>query len=220
MKSDRRLALPFALAAVTATALFVSGCGSEIARSAESEVMAESFLMADPELMAESEVMAEPDNATERLAAGEEEAPATSGGNLGSRLCVTNQTGGNLDITFDKADTSSGGVITPGQSACGEGTSFMGNDVVGNIKFFEGTNQMSFWATNPWAGSPRARLTTNGPGWSTDCSLGDSDATSGENKADRCFVNSQGAIAAHQMELWRHGDTNWKEFEVIIRYGE
>ena len=146
-------------------------------------------------------------------------APATSGGNKGSRLCVTNATGGNLDVTFEKADTSAGGLITPGQSACGEGTSFMGNDVAGNIKFFEGTNPMSFWATNPWAGSPRARLSTNGPGWSTDCSLGDSDATSGENKADRCFVNSQGATLAHQMELWRHGDTNWKEFEVIIRYG-
>ena len=159
---------------------------------------------------------------TGRLAADEaveDEAPATSGGNLGSRLCVTNETGGNLDVTFEKADSSSGGVITPGQSACGEGTSFMGNDVAGNIKFFEGTNPMSFWATNPWAGSPRARLSTNGPGWSTDCSVGDSDATSGENKADRCFVNSQGAVAAHQMELWRHGDTNWKEFEVIIRYG-
>ena len=159
---------------------------------------------------------------TVRSAAGEDEAaasPATSGGNKGSRLCVTNETGGNFDVTFEKADTSAGGVITPGQSACGEGTSFMGNDVAGNIKFFEGTNPMSFWASNPWAGSPRARLSTNGPGWSTDCSVGDSDATSGENKADRCFVNSQGATAAHQMELWRHGDTNWKEFEVIIRYG-
>ena len=159
---------------------------------------------------------------TVRTAVGEDEAaaaPATSGGNKGSRLCVTNETGGNLDVTFEKADTSAGGLITPGQSACGEGTSFLGNDVAGSIKFFEGTNPMSFWASNPWAGSPRARLSTNGPGWSTDCSVGDSDATSGENKADRCFVNSQGATLAHQMELWRHGDTNWKEFEVIIRYG-
>lgn len=218
MRASSALALP-AIAAVAALVLAGCGGGDDAARSAEAETEVAgvsvasaadatdvaSVTDASAAALAATEVAVapeEPNNLIERVAAS----------NKGSRLCVSNSTGGStLNVTFTKADTSSSGAIAPGQSACGEGTYFLGNDVAGEIKFPPGTNNTTFDASNPWAGSPIARLLTAGPGWSTDCAVGNKDSTSGENVHDSCFTPKFG------FQLWRVTDTQWKEFVVIVR---
>lgn len=75
-------------------------------------------------------------------------------GNLGSQVCITNNSSATLNVAFTTFDTKRGdGVLPPNGEACGEGTTFWGKDVRGSITDPSGV-VFGFWASNPWAGAP------------------------------------------------------------------
>ena len=53
-------------------------------------------------------------------------------GNLGTRVCIVNESTRTANVVFTKRDTARGeGSVAPGNQACGEGTFFQGFDVDG-----------------------------------------------------------------------------------------
>ena len=149
---------------------------------------------------------------TVRSAAGEDDAaetPLTSGGNKGTRVCVSNELDAAFEVVFTRADTSDGGQISPGAQRCGEGTRFVGTDVAGEMRFADGrVTTVPFAATNPWVLPPELDVENLGAGLPTSCGI----ITSSPQ-----LVGKKCNSFEREFELQRLEDTNWKEFLITVR---
>ena len=128
-------------------------------------------------------------------------------GNLGSRVCVKNESPALIVVGFTKKDTATGeGQVTPGAQACGEGTFFIGDDVKGTIQLPRPSLDKTFSASNLWIGSPEATLYERA---FTCLTLKDVEGTS------KTF--DDGVL---QYRLERLADDQWKEFVITISRSE
>jgi len=124
-------------------------------------------------------------------------------GNLGTRVCIQNQSQIAANVTFTKKDTARGeGALAQGSQACGEGTFFLGNDVEGRITLAPPVSDLTFEASNPWTGWPDARLYMQGR-W---CAGG------GMNEGQESVWDDGVLLYSVQ----RIADGQWKEFVVTI----
>ena len=137
-------------------------------------------------------------------------------GNLGSQACIKNNSSTTFNVAFTTFDTKRGdGTLAPGSEACGEGTTFWGEDVRGSITEPVSNTALGFFASNQWAGAPwfQIALTSDafrggicpGEGWS----VGDS-ATMKTDALD--------------FTVTRQGDNSrpggeWKNFDIQITNG-
>lgn len=148
---------------------------------------------------------------TVRSAAGEDDTvdtPATLGGNLGTRVCVSNELDAAFEVYFGRADTSDSGEVSPGGRRCGEGTRFLGTDVGGDMNFADGAvRTVRFFATNPWAGPPELDL-LDMDGLTGPCEMS---ASHPQVEGKKCIKFER------EFELRRLEDTNWKEFLITVR---
>jgi len=131
-------------------------------------------------------------------------------GNLGTRVCVINNTSLNASVTFPRKDTAQEGSIPPGGTKCAEGTYGVGSDVVGVISWDDSSWKTEFAASNPWIGSPKAGVYERSPDntlMCTETSYGVNDSTSGDNGIVRVTMK-------------RVADTDWKQFELTLAPSE
>ncbi len=128
-------------------------------------------------------------------------------GNLGTRVCIENQSSTSANVGFTKRDTGRGeGPLTAGSWACGEGTFFIGDDVEGTITLASPLSEVEVTASNPWAGPPQTRIYINGR-W---CAGG------GMNVGEKS-VWDDGVL---RYTVQRIADGQWKEFTVTLADSE
>jgi hypothetical protein len=129
-------------------------------------------------------------------------------GNLGTRVCIVNESSRAATVVFTKRDTARGeGSVAPGYQACGEGTFFAGDDVKGTITLASPLIEMKVTAINPWTGPPQATVYVNGWGCLDDqfWKEGDKD------------VWDDGVLL---YTVQRLADGQWKEFTVTLAESE
>ena len=140
---------------------------------------------------------------------------ARDAGNLGTRVCLTNQTNGPIEILFSRADTSTGsGQVTAGGQACAEGTFATDFDVVGSVTAASSTGStlsMEFFARNPWMGAPRFVIYSTEP--TPDTPLHYICTQSGWDVGESHSMTDSGIT----IDATRLADDQWKEFAVVIR---
>lgn len=137
--------------------------------------------------------------------------PVGSGGNLGTRICIINEsTRYRPSVTFSKKDSETGaGTVAYQEQACGEGTFGSSTDVEGLISPDKQLRSLSFYAKNPWVGKPSSAFAyADGPGF----------------KYDGC-VSHEG-FDVNEERVWDDGvvryavkrlpDNNWKEFTITV----
>ena len=132
--------------------------------------------------------------------------PSREAGNLGTRVCVVNNTSLEATIAFSRKDTAQEGAIPAGGRLCGEGTFGMGNDVAGTVTWANPSWTTSFTASNPWIGSPDLWLKEPPASGKSIClgkSFGVNQSITGDN----------GVV---QTKMTRLADGQWKEFEIIF----
>lgn len=127
-------------------------------------------------------------------------------GNLGTRVCVVNNTSVAASISFSKKDTAQEGAIPAGGRLCGEGTFGVGRDVIGTVTWSEPAWQTEFSASNPWIGNPEARISETFPNGKLMC-VGQGYDVNESRSADNGIV---------QATVTRLPDDHWKEFEIIF----
>jgi hypothetical protein len=157
--------------------------------------------------------------------------PSREAGNLGTRVCLVNDTGqpnqGDTwlaltgSVAFTRKDTAEEGAFPPGTRLCGEGTFGTGDDVVADLTWTVTYNPEDGWgggnytwktsvsATNKWIGPPKAEL--KAPRGSDDPG-GYSCLSQGFNVNDS-MTGDDGML---QMKVTRLADDQWKEFEVVF----
>ena len=238
----RRLSVK-TLLLVAGVGLVVAGCGSDTARSAAEEealvtltnqVEADADAVddaADDAADTDTDTDASDPDADDTAPEPEPASPAepaapnnlfervTSGGNKGSRFCIRNEistpANNTFSVQFTKSDTSNGGELAPGDTRCGEGTFFVGYDVMGEMKFpNDDIKTVPFAASNPWAGKPNAYAQFAGSSRraSDSCNAGyrqNSDLDEGQ------FTTC--ANLEREVQLWRLNDTAWKEWLLIVK---
>lgn len=152
-----------------------------------------------------------PLESTESVAPSSEptDGPAGSSGNLGTRVCVINEsTRYRLFVTFSKKDSETGaGTVAYGEQGCAEGTFGSGGDVVGRISPDKELQTVTFGAGNPWIGKPYNSLAYNS-----------------NNIGYRC--TSKDGFDVNEERIWDDGvmrylvkrlpDGTWKEFQIIV----
>jgi len=137
-------------------------------------------------------------------------------GNLGSQVCITNNSSTTFTVAFTTFDTKRGdGTLAPGGESCAEGTTFWGEDVRGSITHPSTKSVTEFFASNQWVGAPwfQIALTTSlfrdgicpGEGWS----IGDT---------DRMQTGGVDFTVTRQADNSRPGG-EWKNFNVVISDG-
>ena len=125
-------------------------------------------------------------------------------GNLGTRVCVQNESSVVASMAFTKRDTARGeGVLESGTQACGEGTFLIGDDVTGVITLAAPLSEVNVTASNPWAGAPEARMYMNGR-WCAGGSMSVGDSSLWDD-----------GVVLYKVE--RIADGQWKEFVVTLR---
>ena len=128
-------------------------------------------------------------------------------GNLGTRVCIVNESSTAATVVFTKRDTGRGeGSLVPGTQACGEGTFFAGNDVEGTITLASPVSDVKVTAYNPVLGAPDARLYINGR-W----------CVGGSMNAGQESVWDDGVLL---YTVQRIADGQWKEFTVTLADSE
>ena len=236
MRRTRGLALVVVLAGA---GLVVSACGGDSARSAAEEELAVDEVVVvdeaddteavDPDTdLPDAEdsdtdtdsTDTETDTASDTDDAGNPTKPAepenlfelATSGNLGTRVCVRNETGAptGIAVSFTKSDSASNGTINASgdqQQRCGEGTFFVGNDVEGKIYFSkDGAATYEFVATNPWAGLPSGGFNQD-TGKRNGCVGGEFEAGSSGTYDDGFY----------SITMSRQSDGKWKEFLITIK---
>ena len=142
---------------------------------------------------------------------------ARDAGNLGTRVCLTNQTNGPIEILFSRADTSTGsGQVTAGGQACAEGTVFRGFDVAGSVTAASSagsTLSMEFFARNPWMGAPRFAFYSMQPTLPNGDPIHYICTQSGWDVGESHSMTDSGIT----IDATRLADDQWKEFAVVIR---
>lgn len=126
-------------------------------------------------------------------------------GNLGTRICIVNDSSQAPDVTFQKKDTATfEGVLQSGSQACAEGTFFLGNDVEGTLVLTSPVASMQVAGSNPWMGLPGTVL----------------------NQSDGTFCTGGLSMNVGDYYAWddtvvhytvkRLSDDQWKEFVITI----
>lgn len=152
-----------------------------------------------------------PQVTTESVAPSSEptDGPAGSGGNLGTRVCVINEsTSYRPFVTFNWKDTETGaGTVAYQEQACAEGTFGSGSDVSGTLSPDKAMRTLRFDASNPWIGAPISVLWYTSNGGSFLCT-------------------SKGGFAVNEERIWDDGviryaikrlaDDRWKEFTITV----
>jgi hypothetical protein len=146
------------------------------------------------------------------LALGGCSSPNRAAGQLGTRVCIVNESTTAANVVFTKRDTARGeGSVAPGNQACGEGTSYKwtANDVEANITlptpYIE--MKMTLEALNPAVGSPELDLHILGSSNEMWC-VGVGNKSQGEK-----VVWDDGVL---RYTLQRLADGQWKEFTVTL----
>ena len=132
-------------------------------------------------------------------------ADSRQAGNLGTRVCVVNQSSQTPTVTFTLRDTGTDGPLARGAQACGEGTMGGGkNDVEGRIAFSAPLANMTLWGNNPWIGAPGAGVEQEG----------------GKSCAGYEGMSENSAVAwddgVLRYVVKRLNDGQWKEFTITI----
>ena len=228
-----------AAAAALVCAIALAGCGSDTARSAaEEELPGDEVVVvddaADTDATDSGDTYAETDadtasdtdasdtdtSDTDTDTAGNPTEPAkpnnlfelATASNLGTRVCVRNETGAptGVAVSFTKSDSASNGTISAGgdeQQRCGEGTFFVGNDVEGKIYFSkDGAATYRFVANNPWVDLPEGGLSQD-TGMTNGC-------VGGTFKVGNWGTYDDGL---YSITMSRQGDDKWKEFLITIK---
>jgi hypothetical protein len=133
--------------------------------------------------------------------------PSREAGNLGTRVCVVNNTSLQASVTFTKKDTGQDGAFSAGGRLCGEGTFGVGDDVVGKVNWVSPAWVTEFSAKNPWMGSPLA-LVSEASTTSKDRCVGGMGFNVNESR-----TADNGVI---QTTVTRLADGQWKEFEIVF----
>ena len=128
-------------------------------------------------------------------------------GNLGTRVCIENQSSRAASVVFTKRDSARGeGPLVAGYQACGEGTKSAGNnDVEGTITLSSPLSDVKVTANNPWFGRPESNLYINGR-WCGNAMI------DGEKS-----VWDDGVL---RYTVQRLADGQWKEFTVTLAESE
>ena len=125
--------------------------------------------------------------------------------NLGTRVCVLNQSSQTPTVTFTQRDTGTDGPVAPGSQACGEGTMGGGKyDVQGRIDFSAPLKSMTLWGNNPWIGAPGAGVRQDG---------GNSCAGYEGMDVNEARTWDDGVL---RYTVTRLSDGQWKEFTITI----
>lgn len=140
-----------------------------------------------------------------------EVAPSRAASNLGTRICLMNDTNFQATVKFMKKDTSQDGEFPPGSRRCGEGTSVMVEDVTGYVQFRDPFWKMSFLGSNPWAGSPQVKLSEK-----TFFTGAYRCVSQGFNVNES--ISADNGVA--KVTVTRLPDGQWKEFEFVFRPSE
>lgn len=168
---------------LAAAALVLAGCGNTVDRAA-SAVSTQAALPAD---------------------SGVDEGSPLTSWLLGTMVCIVNQSSADAEVTFTKFDTyRKVGKIARGDSTCGEGTFFTGNDVAGRIALAAPHRSMTFWGNNEAFSSPGAGV--------------------GQQDGNRCIGGMWYSVGTS--EVWDDGtlsftvqrasDDKWKQFTITI----
>ena len=138
-------------------------------------------------------------------------APSREAGNLGTRICLVNNTNLQASVKFLLKDTSEDGEFPPGARRCGEGTSALSEDVTGYVQFRDPYWKLSFAASNPWVGSPKVKLSEK------SFANGDYRCVSQGFNVNESLSTDNGVAKSI---LTRLPDGQWKEFELVFRASE
>jgi hypothetical protein len=132
-------------------------------------------------------------------------ADARQASNLGTQVCVVNDSSQTPNVTFTLRDTGTDGPVPRGSQACGEGTMGGGkNDVEGRITFAAPMKNMTLWGNNPWIGAPGAGIRQDG---------GNSCAGY-EGMSENSAVSWDDGVLRYVVK--RLNDGQWKEFTITI----
>jgi hypothetical protein len=224
-----------ALSVVIAALVIGAGCGSDTARSAEGEDLptTEDVVVVDETTDDESIDPADDADADSATADADSTDVAkdstaapnnlleviTQSSNKGSRFCIRNEISTPKDntfsVNFSKADTFDNGQLAPGETRCGEGTFFTGDDVVGEISFpNDKVTSVPFAASNPWVGPPVAYATLIGSSRRIveGCESGFSEGSNLKEGQETECANPQ-----RSGFLSRLYDTSWKEWLFVVK---
>jgi hypothetical protein len=124
-------------------------------------------------------------------------------GNLGTRVCIVNESTKTATVLFTKRDTARGeGPVAPGNQACGEGTFGTGQDVEASATMEFGSMKFDVQAANPVWWPPIAKVFMN---------------------KEKCIVvqGDQGTVVVYDDGLLRYtvqrlADGQWKEFTITF----
>ena len=124
-------------------------------------------------------------------------------GNLGTRVCIVNESTRTANVVFTKRDTARGeGSVAPGNQACGEGTFGWGNDVEASATMEFGSTKFDVQAANPVLWPPVVQVFMN----KERCILV-------EGKEGTGVVYDDGVL---RYTVQRLADGQWKEFTVTF----
>lgn len=132
--------------------------------------------------------------------------PSREASNLGTRVCIVNNTSLEAYVTFTKKDTAQADSTPAVGRVCGEGTFGVGDDVAGQVSWVSPAWVTEFSATNPWMAFPSALLREASTTGTFMCAGGDfkvNDSRTGDN----------GVVKA---TITRLADDQWKEFDIVF----
>ena len=130
---------------------------------------------------------------------------ARQAGNLGTMVCVINQSSKVPTVNFTLRDTGTNGPVSTGGQACGEGTMGAGkNDVEGEILFPAPLKSMTLYGNNPWIGAPGAWIHQVG---------GNSCAGQEGMDVGQALAWDDGVV---RYVVKRESDGQWKQFTITI----
>ncbi|CAB4930606.1 unannotated protein [freshwater metagenome] len=145
---------------------------------------------------------------------------ASSGSNLGSRICVENRSTLSFNGGFEEFDSADAdGAMPPGAAICAEGTRLVGADVTGSLVFSDKSRgyivRHDYNVVNPWIGKPYITFFQDNNSYDPlkkivvgfKC-LPDTGMAEGES---RRWDN--GILA---FTVRRQSDTGWKEFRLEV----
>ena len=124
-------------------------------------------------------------------------------GNLGTRVCIVNESTSKATVLFTKRDTARGeGSVAPGNQACGEGFFAIGNDVEASATMEWGNMNFTVQGYNVVMIYPRMRVNIKGKG----CMV--------ERGSEGTGVVYDDGVLRYTVQ--RLADTQWKEFTVTF----
>lgn len=120
-----------------------------------------------------------------------------------TRVCVTNESGSNIEVRFTKSDSKDGeGTLSRGTTACARGSFFNGDDVTGTITSPKSGRSYVFGAVNKASGFPSFTFQPEGCPEDRSAYVGKATATKSDD--------------VHRFSKKRLSDTENKEFAITV----